>query len=222
VGRLSKLGESRLVKQGKGVSSQNSEQKTSTVGLGQRERERARWGGSCDSDSPTQQTAAWVANCYVQCTEVTSQRCMGSADGFSQGFYIYKSERPKIQFAKHMKLKKKEDQSADVSFLLRIGNKIPMEGVTETNFGAEMEGRTIQRLPNPGIHPINSHQTQTLLHMPARFCWQDPAISVSCEAMPVPGKYRSGCSQSFIGWNIGPSMEELEKVPKLLEESATL
>ena len=36
-----------------------------------------------------------------------------------------------------------------------------MEGVTETNFGAETEGRTIQRLPHPGIHPIYNHQTQT-------------------------------------------------------------
>jgi hypothetical protein len=50
----------------------------------------------------------------------------------------------KIQFAKHMKLKKKEDQSVDTSFLLRMGNKIPMEGVTGTKFGAETEGRTIQ------------------------------------------------------------------------------
>ena len=35
-----------------------------------------------------------------------------------------------IQFAKHMKLKKIEDQSVDTLPLLRIGNKIPMEGVT--------------------------------------------------------------------------------------------
>jgi hypothetical protein len=35
-----------------------------------------------------------------------------------------------------------------------MGNKIPMEGVTETNFRGEKEGRTIQRLPHPGIHPI--------------------------------------------------------------------
>jgi hypothetical protein len=69
-----------------------------------------------------------------------------------------------------MKLKKKEDKSVDTSILLRMGNKIPMEGVAETKLGAEMEGRTIQRLPHPGIHPINSHQTQTLLHMPAGFC----------------------------------------------------
>jgi hypothetical protein len=69
-----------------------------------------------------------------------------------------------------MKLKKKEDQSVDTSSLLRMGNKIPMEGVTETKFGAEMKGWTIQRLPCPGIHPIISHQTQTILHMAARFC----------------------------------------------------
>jgi hypothetical protein len=69
-----------------------------------------------------------------------------------------------------MKLKKKEDQSVDTAFLFRIRNKIPMEGVTEVKFGAEMEGRTIQRLPYLGIHVIISHQTQTLLHMPARFC----------------------------------------------------
>jgi hypothetical protein len=75
----------------------------------------------------------------------------------------------KIQFAKHKK-NKNEDQRADTSFLLRIGNKTPMEGVTETKVGAKMKGWTIQRLPHLGIHPIISHQTQTLLHMPARFC----------------------------------------------------
>jgi hypothetical protein len=70
-----------------------------------------------------------------------------------------------------MKLKKKEDQNVDTSFLLRIGNKIPMEGVTETKFVAKIEGRTIQRLPHPGIHPIYNHQMHTLLlHIPARFC----------------------------------------------------
>jgi hypothetical protein len=69
-----------------------------------------------------------------------------------------------------MKIKKKKNQSADTLFLLRIGNKIPKEGVTETKFGAETERWIIQRLPHPAIHPIITHQTQTLLHMPARFC----------------------------------------------------
>jgi hypothetical protein len=70
---------------------------------------------------------------------------------------------PKIQFTKHMKLKKKENQSVDTLILLRKGNKISMEGVTETKCRAETEGITIQRLPHLGIHPIYSHQTQTLL-----------------------------------------------------------
>jgi hypothetical protein len=121
-----------------------------------------------------------------------------------------------------MKLKKKEDQSVDTLFLLRMGNKILMEGVTETKFGAETEGRTIQRLPHQELCPIISHQMQTLVHMPARFCWQDSDIAVSCEAMPVPGKYRSECSLSSIGWNTGPPMKELEKVPKELKGSVNL
>jgi hypothetical protein len=58
--------------------------------------------------------------------------------------------------------------------------------------------------------------------MPARFCSKDPDIAVSCEAIPVPDKYRCGCSQSSIGWNTGPPMEELEKVPKELKGSAAL
>jgi hypothetical protein len=69
-----------------------------------------------------------------------------------------------------MKFKKKEYQSVDTSSLLRMGNKIPMQGVTETKFGDEMEGRTMQRLPHLEIHTIINHQMQTLLHMPAIFC----------------------------------------------------
>jgi hypothetical protein len=68
-----------------------------------------------------------------------------------------------------MKLKK-EDQSLDISSLLRMGNKIPREGVTETKCGAETEEMTIQKLPHLGIHPINNHQTQKLFQMPTRAC----------------------------------------------------
>jgi hypothetical protein len=57
---------------------------------------------------------------------------------------------------------KKEDKIVDTSILLRRRKKIPMEGVSETMFGAETEGMTIQRLPHLGIHPINNHETQTL------------------------------------------------------------
>jgi hypothetical protein len=58
----------------------------------------------------------------------------------------------------------------DTLFLLRIGNKIPMEGVTETTFRAEMEKMIIQRLSHLGIHPINNHQAQTLGR-----CQQEPS-----------------------------------------------
>ena len=95
----------------------------------------------------------------------------GTRYAFTDKWILAQKHRtPKIQFAKHKKIKKREDQWVDTSFLLRIGNKIPMKGVTETKFGAKTKGWTIQRLPHPGIHPIISHQTQTLLHMPERFC----------------------------------------------------
>jgi hypothetical protein len=42
-----------------------------------------------------------------------------------------------------MKLKKNEDQSVDTLPLLRIENKTPLVGVSETKFGAEMKGWTI-------------------------------------------------------------------------------
>jgi hypothetical protein len=42
-----------------------------------------------------------------------------------------------------MKLRKNEDQNVVTLLLLKIGNKTPMEGVTETKFGAEMKGWTI-------------------------------------------------------------------------------
>ena len=47
-------------------------------------------------------------------------------------------------------------------------------------------------------------------------------MAVSCETMLGPGKHRSGCSQSAIGWIKGPPMEDLEKLPKELKGSAIL
>jgi hypothetical protein len=67
-----------------------------------------------------------------------------------------------------MKLKNKEDQSVDTLVLLRRGNIISKEGVTETKFRAETKGMTIQRYPHLEIHPIYNYQTQTLLRMPTK------------------------------------------------------
>ena len=86
---------------------------------------------------------------------------------------------PKTQFKDHMKLKNLEDQSVDTSVLLRRGNKIPMEGVTEVKCVLKTEGMTTQRLPYLGIHCINNHQNQTLLWRPKRACGQETDIAVS-------------------------------------------
>jgi hypothetical protein len=56
----------------------------------------------------------------------------------------------------------------DTTILLRKGNKIHIEGVTEAKCGVETEGITIRRLPHLGIHPINNQQKQTVLQMPIR------------------------------------------------------
>jgi hypothetical protein len=82
-----------------------------------------------------------------------------------------------------MKLKKKEDQNMDTLVLLRRGNKIPMGG--DTKCRADTEGKTIQRLPHLGIHPIYSHQAQTLLWMPTvladrNLIWLSPERFCKC------------------------------------------
>ena len=63
-------------------------------------------------------------------SEVTqSQKNTHDMHSLISGVHIsaQKLRIPKIQFAKHMKLKKKEDQSVDISLLLRMGNKLPTE-----------------------------------------------------------------------------------------------
>jgi hypothetical protein len=62
-----------------------------------------------------------------------------------------------------MKLKKKENQSVDTSVLFSSANKIPMVGDTETNCGAESEGKDSQRLPQMWNHSVYSYQTQRVL-----------------------------------------------------------
>jgi hypothetical protein len=105
----------------------------------------------------------------------------------------------KIKFTDLMKLKKKEDQSMDTLVFLRRGNKILMGGDTETKCGAETEGKTIQRLPHLGIHPIYSHQTRTLLWMP------------TSTIVPVPDKYRGERSQPTIGLSTRSPEKELRE-----------
>jgi hypothetical protein len=77
-----------------------------------------------------------------------------------------------IQFTDQMKLKKKEDQSVGAS-VLRKENKILMGANTETKYGAETEGKAIQRLLHLESHPVYSHHTWIHIHflwMPRSAC----------------------------------------------------
>jgi hypothetical protein len=76
-----------------------------------------------------------------------------------------------------------------------------MEGNTETKCEAEAKRKAIQRLPNLEIHPIYSHQTQTLLQILKSACWVKPDIAASGETLLEPDKYRGVCSQPTIGLN---------------------
>jgi hypothetical protein len=87
--------------------------------------------------------------------------------------------------------------------------------------GQSLDGRSFSLCSELGqTAPLGDpchKQTQALWQMPKRACWQEPDIALSWEALPVPGKYRSGYSQSSIGWSTGSTMKELEKVPKELK-----
>jgi hypothetical protein len=71
----------------------------------------------------------------------------------------------------HKRHDTKEEGSPKCGYFYRSykGEQTPMEGVTETKFRAKTEEMIIQRLPHLGIHPMNNHQTQTLLQIPTRF-----------------------------------------------------
>jgi hypothetical protein len=79
-----------------------------------------------------------------------------------------KKKKKKFNILNHQGNANQNNPEITLHTRLRRRDNIPMEGITETMFRAETEGRTIQRLPLLGIHTINHHQTQTLLQMSAR------------------------------------------------------
>ena len=101
----------------------------------------------------------------------------------------------------------------DTLVLLRRKNNIPTERDTETKGGAIFEGKTIQRLPHLGFHPIYSYKTQTLSSMPTSSCCLEPCIAVTWEALLVHDKYGGRHSQPMYR----VPMEELEKGHKELK-----
>ena len=88
----------------------------------------------------------WIDLKGIILSEVTqSQKNSHVMYSLISGYYSRNLEYPRymIQFVKHMKLRKNEDQGVDTFLLLLIGSKAPMEGAIETEFGAEMKGWTI-------------------------------------------------------------------------------
>ena len=63
----------------------------------------------------------------------------------------------------------------------------------EIKCGVETEGKATQRLSYLGIHPINSHQTLTLLWMTRSVYQKEHAMVVSGGALPEPYTYRGRC-----------------------------
>jgi hypothetical protein len=91
---------------------------------------------------------------------------------------------------------------------LEGGRKYPWEGDKETKCGAETEGKVIQRLPHLWIHPIYSHQTQTLLWLPTSACLQEPHIAVSWEVLI---NTEMGALSQPLDWAQGPKRGARER-----------
>jgi hypothetical protein len=90
--------------------------------------------------------AKWMDLEGIILSEVTqSQRNAHNMYSLISGYWPRNLGYPryKIQLANRMKFKKNKDQSVDTLPFLRNGNKTPMEGVTQTKFGAVTKGWTI-------------------------------------------------------------------------------
>jgi hypothetical protein len=116
-----------------------------------------------------------------------------------------------------MKLKKKEDQSVDTLILLRRGNKMPMEGVTETKCESETEGMTIQILPHLAIHLLTTTKNRHYCR-----CQQElvdrSLIKLSPERLcQCLTNTEVDAQQPSIGRSTGSPLKELEKVLKELK-----
>ena len=90
----------------------------------------------------------WIELENVILSEVTqSQKNTHGMHSLKNRYYPKVLRYPKRQFTDCMKLKKKEDQNVNDSFLLRRGNKILMGGNKGTASTSRTEGKAIQRLP---------------------------------------------------------------------------
>jgi hypothetical protein len=88
----------------------------------------------------------WMDLNSILLSKVTQSQ-KNSHDMYSliSGYYPRNLEYPRyrIQFEKHMRLTRNKDQGVDALPFLRIGSRMPMEGVAVTKFGAETKGWTV-------------------------------------------------------------------------------
>jgi hypothetical protein len=149
----------------------------------------------------------WMDLQGIILSEVTqSQKNSHDMYSLMSGYYhrnlLY--PRYKIQFAKRMKLKKNEDQSVGTVPLLRIGNKSPMEGVTETKFVfLFLMGISLTTLISEifsqliTIRHYNMALTSCVLSSKQIICACARIVFHSmCSAFPVKTTRPMGCSQS--------------------------
>jgi hypothetical protein len=109
-----------------------------------------------------------------------------------------------IQSAKHIKLKKKEDQSVDTLVLLRRGNKYPWEEIQRQSVEPRLKEWPSRDCPTWGSIPYT-------VSKPRHYCGCQQVladrslIALSQEALPVLDKYRGGCSQPITALSTGRS-----------------
>ena len=96
------------------------------------------------------------------------------------------------------------------------GNKILTVAIKELKCGAETEGKAMQRLPYLGIHPINSHQTLTLLWTTRSAYQKEHVMVVSGGACQSLTHTEADASSQPLVWG-GSLMEELEGGPEELK-----
>ena len=92
---------------------------------------------------------------------------------------------------------------------LEGGTKYPWEELHTQS--EELMERLSRDCPNWGSIPNTVTKSRHYFRMPRSACWQEPDVAVSWEALPVPDKYRDGCSQPAVELSTGSPRKELQK-----------
>ena len=120
---------------------------------------------------------------------------------------------PKIQFAKHMKLKKKEDQSVDTLILLRRGKNNHRKSYRDKVWSRDWRN-VHPETATPGDPPHKQPPNPDTLADANKSLLTGAWYSCLLRGSACACKCRSGCSQLSIVLSTGSPMNDLEIVPK--------